>query len=166
MTRKQQETSETYTDYTKRFRLWRLTFSVSLPWWTRFLTQWLFHPIASLQEYLHLKRARALEEKWTALFSTALKNKPAPEFEFDPDPKNKGRVIGLKETPSEASLPSVGVWSAPYEDGALDRAIDSSGLPVTWDPAPEELVEERRQRIDKESRQWIGDVDEAPITKK
>lgn len=146
MTQRRQEISEMSTDYTKRFRIWRLTFSVSLPGWTRLAAQWLFHPIRSLLEYHRLKRQKALEEKWTKLFSTAFTNKPAPEFEYDE--VKPGRVVGLKETPNEAKLPSVGVWGgAPEEKGALDRAIKSADLKVNLEPADEYTVEARRQKL-------------------
>lgn len=130
-----------YTGFTREFRFWRLTFSVSLPDWTRSVTQWLFHPIRSLQEYHRLKRQKALEAKWTNLFSTAFTNKPAPEFEFDE--VKPGRVVGLKETPSEAKLPSVGIWSADPGKPNLDKAIKSAGMKVNLEPADMATIERR-----------------------
>jgi hypothetical protein len=118
-------------NYNKRFKLWRMTLVVSLPIWMKSIPAWLYHPVATYKELQRMKRQAALEAKWDRLFSEAFASKK-PEFEFDE--KYPQRVLGLKETPKEASIPSVGVWSADIGDGALDRAIKSSGYKFPMEP--------------------------------
>lgn len=145
------------TDYTKRLKLWRLTLSVSLPIWMKSVSEWVFHPIRTYHRKLQERQREAelakqleLEKHWSNLFSNALSQKK-PEFELDP----KGRVVGLKETASEASIPSVGVWGGGMDQGAVDRALRSTGMKVNFDPADEVTVERRRERImDEEMMQY------------